>query len=146
MYKVWWCPEIFLGRSGLVVMMIWHRNHAWTQSHHLMEAFLEAMLLYKHQLFYDTYIPQTHTHTHTHTHIYIYIYMIIHGCVSANVHFFITFFQSFNIYLYTYLSIYLSIWLEKVVSTNNFTFPVFNIFCSALIQFIRTVLTPLYII
>ena len=44
------------GRPGLVVMMLQPRNHAWSQSHHLMKALLEAMLLYKHQLFYDTYI------------------------------------------------------------------------------------------
>ena len=31
-------------------------NDAWTQSHHLMKALLEAILLYKHQLLYDTYI------------------------------------------------------------------------------------------
>ena len=30
-------------------------NHARTQSHHLMKALLEAMLLYKHQLLHDTY-------------------------------------------------------------------------------------------
>ena len=35
--------------------MLRPRNHAWTQSHHLMKALLEAMLLYKHQLLYDTY-------------------------------------------------------------------------------------------
>ena len=38
-------------------------NHAWTQSHHLMKSLLEEMLLYKHQLLYDTY------------YIYIYIYI-----------------------------------------------------------------------
>ena len=53
---VWWCREILLGRSGLVVMMLRPRNHAWTQSHHLMKAFLEAMLLYKHQLLYGTHL------------------------------------------------------------------------------------------
>ena len=48
--KVWWCHEILLGHSGLVVMMLRPGNHAWSQSHHLMKALLEAMLLY------DTYI------------------------------------------------------------------------------------------
>ena len=48
------CREILLGRSGLVVMMLRPRNHAWTQGHHLMKALLEAMPLYKHQLLYDT--------------------------------------------------------------------------------------------
>ena len=61
--KVWWCPEIVLGHTGLVVMMLRPRNHAWTQSQHLMKALLEAMLLYKHQLLHDIYI-----------YIYIYIY------------------------------------------------------------------------
>ena len=57
--KVWWYREILLGRSGLVVMVLRPRNHAWTQSHHLMKALLEAMLLYKHQLLYDTYSMYT---------------------------------------------------------------------------------------
>ena len=30
--KVWWCREILLGRSGLVVMVLRPRNHAQTQS------------------------------------------------------------------------------------------------------------------
>ena len=50
--------------------MLRPRNHAWTQSHHLMKALLEAMLLYKHQLLYDTYI-----------YIYIYIYVCVCVCV-----------------------------------------------------------------
>ena len=37
-------------------MMPWPWNHAWTQSHHLMKALFEAMLLYKQQSFYDNYI------------------------------------------------------------------------------------------
>ena len=61
--KVWWCREILLGCSGLVVMMLQPRNHAWTQSHHLIKALLEVILLYKHQLLYDT------------SYIYIYIYI-----------------------------------------------------------------------
>ena len=64
--KVWWYRELLLGRSGFVVMMLRPRNYVWTQSHHLMKALLEAMLLYKHQSLYDTYI-----------YIYIYIYMYI---------------------------------------------------------------------
>ena len=60
-----------LGRSGLVVMMLRPWNHAWTQSHHLMKALLEVMLLYKHQLLYDTY------------RIYICIYMYIHHTYLA---------------------------------------------------------------
>ena len=51
---VWWCREILLRCSGFVVMMRRPRNHAWTQSHHLRKALLEVMLLYKHQLLYDT--------------------------------------------------------------------------------------------
>ena len=30
--KVWWYRLVQLGHSGLVVMMLWSRNHAWTQS------------------------------------------------------------------------------------------------------------------
>ena len=63
--KVWWCCEILLGHSGLVVMTLQPRNQAWTQSHHLMKALLEAGLLYKYQLLYDT------------SYIYIYIYIYI---------------------------------------------------------------------
>ena len=55
--KVWWCREILLRRSGLVLMILRPRNHACTQSHHLIKALLEAMLLYKQQLLYDTYRP-----------------------------------------------------------------------------------------
>ena len=29
--------------------------YTWTQNNHLMKALLEAILLYKHQLLYDTY-------------------------------------------------------------------------------------------
>ena len=36
-------------------MMLRPRNHVWTQSHHLMKALLEVMLLFKHQSLYDTY-------------------------------------------------------------------------------------------
>ena len=63
---IWWCREILLGRSELAVMMLQPRNHALTQSYHLMKALLGAMLLYKHQLLYDTY--------DTYIYIYIYIY------------------------------------------------------------------------
>ena len=42
-------------------MMLRPQNHAWAQSHPLMKALLEAMLLYKHQLLYDpTYYDTMH--------------------------------------------------------------------------------------
>ena len=77
--KVWWCREILLGRSGLVVMILRTRNHTWTQSYHLMKALLETMLWYTNQLLYDTYL-----HTHTRTHIYIYIYISSCRAVSMD--------------------------------------------------------------
>ena len=40
--------------ENIDIIMLQRRNHAWTRSHHLMKALLEAMLLYKHQLLYDT--------------------------------------------------------------------------------------------
>ena len=43
--KVWWCRERVLGRSELVVMMLQPRNHAWIQSHHLLKALLEAIII-----------------------------------------------------------------------------------------------------
>ena len=46
--KAWWYCDLLQGYSWLVVMMLQPWNHAWTQSHHLMKALLEAMLLYKH--------------------------------------------------------------------------------------------------
>ena len=47
-----------------MVMMLWPRNHAWTQGHHLMKTLLEARLLLWQQFLYII------------IYIYIYIYII----------------------------------------------------------------------
>ena len=55
---IWQSLVVLWDTAGVlwqVVMMLRPRNHAWTQSHHLMKALLEAMLLYEHQLLYDTF-------------------------------------------------------------------------------------------
>lgn len=48
--KVWQYREIMLRCFGLVVMVFWPKNHAWTHSHHLRKVLLEVMVLYKQQL------------------------------------------------------------------------------------------------
>ena len=46
------------------------RYHALSQSHHLMKALLEAEMLYKHHLLYDTYYMCVCVY------VYIYIYNV----------------------------------------------------------------------
>ena len=64
---------------------------AWTQSHHLMRALLEAMLVYKHQSLYEP------------IYIYIYIYIYIRGAYDKFPDFFRmgTFIHSTHVKLYS---------------------------------------------